>query len=134
MHLHDPILTRRSVWQVKLCYETETMNRSQSASVAVCETLRACGHDVAFSQDHVALYLHNPELHLPQGWSALCRKLTESMQSQPGEWGDPLVPLFVRCMELHSYTGDLLHTSMLLTETMLSPHGGSACQMNWFVP
>ena len=58
-------------------------------------------HDIAFSDEHVALYLHR-DSHLQQVQPALRSKLLHSMRSQPGEWGDP-APLNVRCIELHHY-------------------------------
>mmetsp|Transcript_22967 Transcript_22967/g.54973 ORF Transcript_22967/g.54973 Transcript_22967/m.54973 type:complete len:243 (+) Transcript_22967:183-911(+) len=58
-------------------------------------------HDIAFNDEHVALYLHR-DSHLQQAQPVLVRKLLDTMRSQPGEWGD-LAPLNVRCIELHHY-------------------------------
>ena len=58
-------------------------------------------HDFAFSDEHVALYLHR-DSHLQQAQPALLRQLLHTMRSQPGEWGDP-AQLNVRCIELHHY-------------------------------
>ena len=63
--------------------------------------LEGTAHDIAFSHEHVALYLHR-DSHLQQAHPTLVRKLLHAMRSQPGEWGD-LTPLNVRCIELHHY-------------------------------
>ena len=63
--------------------------------------LDGTAHDIAFSDEHVASYLHR-DSHLQQAHPMLVRKLLRTMRSQPGEWGD-LATLNVRCIELHHY-------------------------------
>ena len=58
-------------------------------------------HDVCYSNQHIALYLHVDgylQREHPQVWDHLLRAMCE----QPGEWYDPSTPLRVRCIELHS--------------------------------
>ena len=68
---------------------------------ALDSALDQTAHDIAFSDEHVALYLHR-DSHLQQVQPALRNKLLHSMRSQPGKWGDP-APLNVRCIELHHH-------------------------------
>ena len=60
-------------------------------------------HDIAFNDEHVALYLHR-DSHLQHAQPELVRKILDIMRSQPGEWGVDLDQLNVRCIELHHYT------------------------------
>jgi len=84
-------------------------------------------HDVCYSNQHIALYLHVDgylQREHPQVWDHLLRAMCE----QPGEWYDPSTPLRVRCIELHSYSigGGLLaaghrdHDSVLSMSVLLS--------------
>lgn len=98
------------------------------AGGGLCDTLDGTAHDVAFSDEHCALYLHHG------GWlqterPELCAKLLAAMHEQPGVPSNPAVPLQVRCAEYHSYAtgggllqpghrddGSALTMSVLLSE------------------
>ena len=90
-------------------------------------------HDVRFSREHIALYLHRDgyvQRELPEMWA----KMLQAMREQPGEWyeWDEDEPLQVRCIELHSYTvgGGLVqvghrdHGSILTMSVLLSDPAG----------
>lgn len=69
----------------------------------LCSALRGVAHDIAYSDFHVALYLHRGN-HFADGWPELSARLQHSMRSQPGDWGvSPRTSLNVRCVELHTY-------------------------------
>ena len=75
----------------------------------VCDDLRLVKRDVAYSAEHVALYLHR-RAYLQERCPVLWDKIVTGMRTQPGEWGSPATLLSVRCCELHTYVegGSLL--------------------------
>lgn len=73
-----------------------------SGRSTLCDALATVAHDIAYSDEHVALYLHRDAL-FQQTQPALLSKLIATMRSQLGEWGDPEEDLAVRCIELHAY-------------------------------
>ena len=76
---------------------------NESNSTFLCEELRSVVHDVAYSNEHVALYLHRGR-HFSLGWPALCERLVHAMRAhQPSDWVNPRTKLNVRCVELHTY-------------------------------
>ena len=77
--------------------------RRASDIATLRSALDRTAHDIAFDDEHVALYLHR-DSHLQHAQPELVRKLLDMMRSQPGEWGDDLDQLNVRCIELHHYT------------------------------
>ena len=68
-----------------------------------CEALCRLSRDVAYTEDHIALYLHRGG-HFRTNFGELQQRLVSCMRSQPGEWGDPDEPMHIRCIELHTYT------------------------------
>ena len=64
------------------------------------DMLSGLPHDVAYSDEHIAIYLHQDSF-LQECRPALSSKLLQAMRSQPGDWGDPGLALHVRCIELH---------------------------------
>ena len=102
----------------------------------LCAQLEGAAHDVAFSEQHIMLYLHR-ERFLQQNWPALWRTILRSMSSPPLEWGvEPEAELHVRCIELHSYApgggllapahrdnGSIVTLTVLLSEPG-AVHGG----------
>ena len=98
------------------------------AGGGLCDSLTGSAHDVAFSDEHIALYLHHDGF-LQREWPRLFAKLRAAMGQQPGVAHDPAVPLDVRCAEYHSYAegggllapghrdeGSTLTMSVLLSE------------------
>ena len=57
-------------------------------------------YDVAYSDEHIATYLHKNSC-FQDYWPTLSSKLVTAMRSQPGDWGNPKLELRVRCIELH---------------------------------
>ena len=104
----------------------------QLVKPAVCDELRGVAHDIVFSSEHVALYLHrNRYIHTQ--WPQLWNRLEEGMRTQSGSWGSAATPLSVRCCELHTYAcgGSLLdatHTdegsSLTLSVLLAAPVSG----------
>jgi hypothetical protein len=94
--------------------------------------LRGVAHDVAYSESHVALYLHKGN-HFAAGWPELAAKIVNGMRSQDGplfaSGVSPTRRLNVRCVELHTYVvgGALSHPghkdngSKLTMSVQLSP-------------
>ena len=92
-------------------------------------------HDVRFSKEHVALYLHRDgyiQSRLPQLWAKLLDAMMHAKQPPSAhKWRDEAIPLHVRCIELHSYSagGGLLqnghrdHGSVLTMSVLLSDPG-----------
>lgn len=106
------------------------------AGGGLCDELDGTAHDVAFSDEHCALYLHY------DGWlqrerPELCSKLLVVMRAQPGVPSNPAVPLQIRCAEYHSYgpgggllqpghrdDGSALTMSVLVSEPNVAFGGG----------
>uniref|UniRef100_A0A7S3WA22 Fe2OG dioxygenase domain-containing protein n=1 Tax=Emiliania huxleyi TaxID=2903 RepID=A0A7S3WA22_EMIHU len=92
--------------EVKQCFSAGSEVGSSiepfATSSWLCAALRATPHDIGYSGEHVALYLHKGG-YLQTKQPALCDKLLHSMRRQPGNWGDPALALQVRCIELHTY-------------------------------
>jgi hypothetical protein len=105
--------------------------RCQESVPVLGKELGARAHDVRFSQQHIALYLHR-EGALQTQHPEICTRLLRAMCEQPAlgaaEWCDAATPLQVRCVELHTYTvgGGLLqanhrdHGSVLTMSVLLS--------------
>lgn len=93
--------------EVAQCFHAEAVTGHRlpdpTSKVTLCEALAGVAHDIVFSSQHVALYLHRSG-YFQQQMPSLFGKLIHGMQSQPGEWVDPETPLYVRCIELHTYT------------------------------
>ncbi|KAK3270039.1 hypothetical protein CYMTET_21544 [Cymbomonas tetramitiformis] len=89
---------------------TNWRSTASGEQVPLCEALAGVAHDIAYSDEHVALYLHRGE-YFQRAWPILWGKILSGMRSQPGKWGDPAAVLNVRCIELHTYAvgGSLLH-------------------------
>ena len=98
------------------------------AGGGLCDTLSTFSHDVAFSDEHIALYLHYDGF-LQRECPALYAKLHAAMTQQSRVPSDPAVPLQLRCAEFHSYAegggllapghrdeGSTLTLSVLLSE------------------
>lgn len=100
------------------------------AGGGLCDELSGLPHDVCFSDEHIALYLHHDGF-LQREWPELWAKLHGAMIAPPGsEQGNRVArPLQVRCVELHSYApgggllqpghrdhGSVLTMSVLLTD------------------
>jgi len=68
----------------------------------VCETLKRVPHDLAFSSDHVALFLHR-DGYFQDCCEALLAKLFQEVRTQNHMWDETVDILNVRCIELHSY-------------------------------
>ena len=81
------------------------------SEVEFCSVGRSVvGHDVAYSESHVALNLHRDGAFVT-ALPALMSKIVEGMRSQPDHWCDPAMALNVRCVEYHTYhAGDGLMT------------------------
>ena len=71
------------------------------AGGGLCDTLSRFAHDVAFSDEHIALYLHYDSF-LQRECPALFAKLHAAMIEHPDVPSDP-ARLRLRCAELHSY-------------------------------
>ena len=63
------------------------------AGGGLCDSLTGSAHDVAFSDEHIALYLHHDGF-LQREWPRLFAKLRAAMGQQPGVAHDPAVPRF----------------------------------------
>ena len=121
VHFLPSFLSATDVSQIK---EASTGGlRPQLAGRSVCEALRGVSHDVAYSSEHVALFLHREGL-LALKCPVLCNKILSTMRSQGGNSA-----LQVRCIELHTYAvggglldpghcddGSTLTISVLLSE------------------
>ena len=116
------------------------MQQLAEAAVSMGESsLSACGHDVSYSDSHVALNLHRGGF-MKSRLPAIFGKITEGMCSEPALC-DPSVRLNVRCMEYHTYVagGGLMteghkdHGSALTMSILLS-HAhevGGGALMTW---
>lgn len=86
----------------------ECCNAAEIAAAA-CESRKGIGYDEMNHPGHVKLYLHR-DGYIQRDSPVLCDKLMHGMISQPGNWGDHLAALNVRCIEFHTYSvgGSLL--------------------------
>ena len=115
--------------EVKQCFSAGSEVGSSiepfATSSWLCAALRATPHDIGYSGEHVALYLHKGG-YLQTKQPALCDKLLHSMRRQPGNWGDPALALQVRCIELHTYAvgGGACATEQRLQSRLTSAHLG----------
>ena len=79
---------------------------SPFAGGGLSDSLSELPHDVAYSDEHIAVYLHKNSF-FQQSRTALSNKLLLAMRSQPGDWGDPGLALCVRCIEFHRYEPEI---------------------------
>ncbi|KAL1511145.1 hypothetical protein AB1Y20_005963 [Prymnesium parvum] len=69
---------------------------------SLSSTLQGVPHDVAFSDVHVALYLHRDGYFQTSHRELFC-KCIAAMREQASSLCDPKAPLHVRCIEFHTY-------------------------------
>ncbi|KAL1521893.1 hypothetical protein AB1Y20_021544 [Prymnesium parvum] len=116
--------------EVEQCLQAAARIGSENpfAPGELCAALDGRGHDVGYSGEHIATYLHK-DAYFQTGWPLLYDKLLRAMRSQPGYCDDPALQLRLRCIELHSYAvggglyepghcdcGSLLSMSVLLSD------------------